>query len=92
MGVMKSVLGLPVERVLGLSLIPFLLMLLLEGVLIRLLFRRNKEARVTIETRLSKDHATNELDAAQPRALAEPLPSVTEHTTRAFDPIHVERK
>ena len=92
MGVMKSVLGLPVDRVLHLALIPFLVMLLIEGVMIRLLFRRNREGQATIDTRLSKEHATNELDAAHPRALPEPLPSVTEHTTRAFDPIHVDRK
>ena len=91
MGVMKSVLGLPVERVLAFSLIPFLLLLLIEGVLIRLLFRQMRQPR-SIDTQLSKDHATNELDAAQPRGLREGMSSVTEHTTRAFDPIHVDRK
>ena len=30
--------------------------------------------------------------AYQARALTEPVPSVTEHTTRAFEPIYTERK
>ena len=32
-----------------------------------------------------------ELDAAQARGLPEPVPSVTEHTTRAFEPVYNER-
>jgi hypothetical protein len=91
MGVMKTVLGLPVERVLAFSLIPFLLMLIIEGVLMRLLFRRNQRAEVSAPA-LSKEQATNELDPAQPRVLPEAKASVTEHTTRAFDPIYTERK
>lgn len=86
MGMMKSVLGLPVERVLALTLIPFLLLLLIEGVIIRLLLRRTRETEEPGDTPLSKKHATKELDAAQARALPEHVPSVTEHTTRTFDP------
>lgn len=88
MGVMKVVLGLRVEPVLALSLIPFLLLLIIEGVLIRLLFRRSKPAEISG----TKEQVTNELDAAQARVLPEPKASVTEHTTRAFDPVHTERK
>ncbi len=91
MGVMKNVLGLPVERVLAFSLIPFLLMLILEGIFIRLLLRRNKPAEIS-GTTLSKERATNELDAAEARVLPEARPSVTEHTTRAFDPLYTKRK
>ena len=39
MGVMKNAMGLPVERVLGFASVPFLMMLILEGVLLRLLWR-----------------------------------------------------
>jgi hypothetical protein len=91
MGVMKVILGLPVERVLAFSLIPFALMLVLEGVLIRLLLRRNQRSE-TSDTAFSKEQATNELDPAQTRVLPEARTSVTEHTTRAFDPIYTERK
>jgi len=91
MGVMKQVLDLPVDRVLALSLLPFLLMLLIEGVLLRLLFRRKRHADDAGET-IRKGHTTRELDAARARSLPEPVASVTEHTTRAFDPIYSERK
>ena len=91
MGVMKAVLGLPVERVLALSLIPFLLMLIIEGVFVKLLFSRNQRTEPGI-TPASNDQVTNELDAAQARVLPEARPSVTEHTTRAFDPIYTDRK
>lgn len=91
MGVMKVVLGLPVERVLAFTVIPFLLMLLLEGVFIRLLMRRKRGPEEAGDTVLSRGQATNELDAAQARALPQPVSSVTEHTTRAFEPIYNER-
>jgi hypothetical protein len=92
MGMMKTVLELPAERVLGFTLFPFLIMLLLEGVFLRLLFRRKRGAGKADDVVLLKGQATKELDAAQARALPEPLASVTEHTTRAFDPIYSERK
>jgi hypothetical protein len=91
MGVMKAVLGLPVERVLALSFVPFLLMLIIEGVFVKLLFSRNQRAEPSTTT-ASNEQVTNELDAAQTRVLPEARPSVTEHTTRAFDPIYTERK
>ena len=86
MGIMKVILGLHVEPILAFMTLPFLLMLVLEGIFMRLLLRRNKGAEETIA--LPKQHATNELDAAQARALPEGMVSVTEHTTRAFDPIY----
>jgi hypothetical protein len=91
MGMMKSVLDLPVERVLAFALLPFLIMLLLEGVFLRLLLRRKRgTAEVGDSVRL-KGQATKELDAAQARALPEPVPSVTEHTTRTFEQIYNDR-
>ena len=90
-GVIKTTLDLPVERVLAVALVPFLLLLLIEGVFIRLLFRRKRGAEATRDTAAVKGQATKELDAIQTRALPEPVPSVTEHTTRAFDPIYTER-
>jgi hypothetical protein len=92
MGMMKVVLGLNVGLVLAFMLLPFLLMLVLEGVFIWLLLRRHRGAEETGDTALSKEQATKELNAAQGRALPEAMPSVTEHTTRAFEPIHRERK
>ena len=90
-GVIKTTLDLPVERVLAVALVPFLLLLLIEGVFIRLLFRRKRGAEAARDAAAVKGQATKELDAIQTRALPEPVPSVTEHTTRAFDPIYTDR-
>ena len=92
MGVMKSVLNLNVGQILAFTMLSFLIMLFLEGVFIRLLFRRKRGAEEAGDTVLLKGQATKELDAAQARVLPEPVPSVTEHTTRAFAPIYSERK
>jgi hypothetical protein len=91
MGMMKAVMELPVERVLGFALVPFLLLLLLEGVFIRLLLRSKRNPDEVGDSAL-KGQATKELDAAQARALPEPMSSVTEHTTRAFAPVYNERE
>jgi hypothetical protein len=91
MGVMKAVLNLNVGLILAFTLLSFLIMLTIEGVLIRLLFGRKRGTEEAGETVLSKGQATKELDAAQARVLPEPVPSVTEHTTRTFAPIYNER-
>ena len=88
LGVMKAVLHLEAGLILAFAVLSFLIMLSLEGVFIRLLLRRKRggagEAGDTLPV---KEQATRELDAAQARVLPEPMPSVTELTTRAFDPI-----
>ena len=90
MGVLKVILGLNVEAVLGFGTIPFLLMLILEAVFMRLLLRDRATSETNDKT-LAKQQETNELDAARPCALHEPIPSVTEHTTRAFEPVHRDK-
>jgi hypothetical protein len=90
MGVMKAVLNVPVVTILAFAIVPFLLVLVLEFVFIRLLLRQTRTRKETNEAP-SKGQATNELDAAHARALPEHMSSVTEHTTRAFDPIYTER-
>jgi hypothetical protein len=91
MGMMKQMLGLPVERVLAFTLLPFLVMLLLEAVFLRLLFRGKRRVEDKQPALRSKEQVTNELDAAQARALPAPRSSVTDHTTRSFAPIRNER-
>jgi hypothetical protein len=92
MGMMKSVLGLPVERVLGFASLPFLLMLLLEGVCLRLLLRRKRDTEATSANALLNEQTTKELNRAEERLLSEPVPSVTDHTTRTLEPVYNERK
>jgi hypothetical protein len=91
LGVLKAVLRLQDGPILGFALVCFLIMLLLEGVIIRLLFRRRRDAEESGDTGRLTGQPTRELDATQMRGLPEHLPSVTEHTTRAFDPIYSER-
>ena len=91
MGVMKAVLHLETGPLLFFALLSFLIMLSLEGVFIRLLFRRKRHVEEAGDTGRLKGQPTRELDAANARGLPEPMPSVTEHTTRAFDPIYTER-
>ncbi|MEK6337330.1 MAG: hypothetical protein AABM67_20600 [Acidobacteriota bacterium] len=88
---MKMV-GLEVGQILAFTILSFLVMLLVEGVFIWQLLRRKRGAEETGDTALSKGQAAKALDAAQSRVLPEPVPSVTEHTTRAFEPIYSERR
>jgi hypothetical protein len=92
MGMMKQVIGLPVERVLAFALLPFLVMLALEGVFLRLLFRGKRRVENQQPALRSKEQVTNELDAAHQHALPEPRSSVTDHTTRSFAHLPNERK
>lgn len=91
MGVMKSVLNPNLGVIFGFMLFSFLIMLSIESVLVRLLFRRKHGTEGPGDTGRLKGPATKELYAADERLLPEPVPSVTEHTTRAFDPIYTER-
>ena len=91
LGVMKAVLRLEAGVVLAFALLGFLIMLSLEGVFIRLLLRRKRGAEEAGDMVVLKGQATRELDAAQGRVLPEPMASVTEHTTRAFDPLYPQR-
>jgi ABC-type nickel/cobalt efflux system permease component RcnA len=88
---MKMV-GLNVGQILAFTILSFLIMLLVEGVFIWQLLRSKRGGERSGDTVLFKEQSTNELEAAHARVLAEPMPSVTEHTTRAFEPIYSERK
>jgi len=91
MAVMKNLLDFDFGRIMAVTMLSFLFMLLLEVVFIlKLLQRKHSTQETSAATRLPAQ-ATKELDEAQPRALPDPLPSVTEHTTRAFEPLYRER-
>ncbi len=90
-GVLKEVAGFDLPFLLAAMMLSFLMMLLVQGVFIRLLFRRKRVAAEAGGAVLSKGQATKELDAARARGLAEPVPSVTEETTRVLEPIYNER-
>ena len=85
---MKMV-GLNVGQILAFTILSFLIMLLVEGVFTWQLLLRQRGA--TGDAVLSNAQTTKELEAAQARVLPEPMPSVTEHTTRTFEPSFIER-
>ena len=89
-GVGKAGAGFDLPILLVITIVSFVMLMIIEGVLIHLLLRRKKELRSNTDG--VKDHTTRELQEAQARMLPEPVASVTENTTRAFDPIPLERK
>src|SRR5690242_1115118 len=92
LGVMKTALGLEVGQILAFAVLSFLLLVSIEGVFVLLLFRRNREAKEPATKELTGKHATKELTEPQVQALREPLTSVTDHTTRAFEPLYPNQK
>jgi putative ABC transport system permease protein len=60
--------------------------------LIGLLLKGRRGAQETGDTGRPKGQTTRGLGEAQVRVLPEPVPSVTEHTTRTSEPIYSERK
>ncbi len=92
MSVMKKELNLNEWVVVLFGLMAFLLMFAIEGVLISQLVRRRRGAKEARDTSPMKEDAPKELEARQALSLAEPAPSVTEHTTRSFEPSYSERK
>jgi hypothetical protein len=91
-GVLKAVAGLDLPFLLVVIMLSFLMMIVVEGVLIGLLLKGKRGAKGAADAGRPKEQTTRELGEAQARALHEPAPSVTEHTTRTFDPIYSERK
>jgi hypothetical protein len=91
-GVMKQVVGFDLSIILTVTVFSFVLMLVIEGLLIWLLLNSRRGVKEFADAEPPKGQATKELDAAQARVLPEHVPSVTEHTTRAFEPIYSERK
>jgi len=92
MGVMKTTLDLNAGQILAFIMLSFLIMVSLEAVFLRLLFRRRRGSGETDGGQSLKGQTTTDLNAAHARALPEPMPSVTEHTTRTFDQIPSERR
>lgn len=90
-GVLKEVADFDLPFLLVATMFSFLMMLMVEGVIILLLLRRKRGTKEAGGNVLSKGQGTRELDAAQARALTEPVTSVTEGTTRTLEPVYNER-
>ena len=89
MAVMKDY-AFPQGTILGACLLIFVMMMVVEALFISMLWRQMAGKRVDDAEKLGS-RATQELGPARQQALPEPLPSITEHTTRAFEPIVSER-
>jgi hypothetical protein len=92
MAVMKKVVGFDLEVILAITVLSFALMLVVEVALIWLLLSGRRGVKAVGDTVQLKGQTTRELGEAQARVLTEPVPSVTEHATRAFEPIYSERQ
>lgn len=91
-GVMKQIVGFELNIILAVTVFSLMLLLVVEGVLISLLLRRKRSAEEAGDAAQLNERTTKELGATQAGMLAEPLPSVTEHTTRSFEPVYNEQQ
>jgi len=85
---MKEAAGFAPPFLLLFTTFSFGLMFAVEAVLMWLLLKGKRGT----DTESAPKLETNELEGSNARALPEPMPSVTEHTTRAFDPVYHRRK
>ena len=89
LAVMKNVLHFEIGLLLFFSMLTFFMMLVIESVFISKFLGRKSSA--ALEPAQLAASARVELDGVQARALAEPLHSVTDQTTRSFEPILTKR-
>jgi uncharacterized protein (DUF983 family) len=86
-GVLKQVVGFDTPFILAIIIFSFVLMLIIEGILISMLFRRKKVDKEVSDT--IREQPIKEIYTAPTRGLSEPtfqpIPSVTENTTRTLE-------
>jgi uncharacterized paraquat-inducible protein A len=92
MAVMKNVVGFSPKFIFAVTALCFGLMVILEAVLIWMLFTARRDSLRMNELERVREHKTRELEEVPLRALPEPIGSVTEHTTRTFDPILLSKR
>jgi len=89
MALLKESLHLENGLILGITLVCLFPFLAAEAVFLWLLLRSQRSPKYQINQ--PRTVATSELDAAQPRVLQTPSPSVTEHTTHTLEPVRSDR-
>ena len=92
LAVLKEVVGFNLGLIAAVMLVGFGMMVAIESVLVYLLLSGRKAARRADEGYELKRATPLELNHPQPEMLQEPIGSVTEHTTRTFEPIYTERR
>jgi hypothetical protein len=88
MAVMSKV-GFELGLIIGVSMLIFILMFVIEALLIYLALSARRDAR---KRQKLIEQTTREIEEGQARLLSEPMASVTENTTRGFKPVYVDRK
>ena len=91
MAVMKNALNFDIGPIMFFTMVSFALMVIIEAVFIWLLLSRRRQSKALMEMS-SNAQPTKELSEGAQRVLPEPMHSVTDQTTRAFDPIYERRK
>ena len=91
MAVLKGVLHFEFGPLMAITMLSFLIMIVIEGVFIRLLFRR-RQPEEGKDSKLTSAQPTTQQLESQSQFPLQPAGSVTEHTTRTFDPVFSERK
>lgn len=88
-GVMKVIAGFELPIVYAFTIFSFVLLLMIEGLLTWMLLRRRKVEKEVSSTDRPNEQAIKEIYNTQTLALSEPtfqpIPSVTEHTTRTLE-------
>ncbi|HSB29575.1 MAG TPA: hypothetical protein VLE19_17035 [Pyrinomonadaceae bacterium] len=87
---MRQVAGFDLAQALAITIFCFSLLVVLEGILVFFLFRTRSSGKLKDHAQM-KEHTTRELEEGSPLGLPPQAASVTEHTTRAFDPVYIER-
>jgi hypothetical protein len=90
MSVMKKEMGFNNELIIAFTLMSFVLRLAAEGAFIWLLVHRARAFRETGGNASLKEGVIKSLHTAQVRELSEPPSSITENTTRSFEPLEHE--
>jgi heme/copper-type cytochrome/quinol oxidase subunit 2 len=75
----------------GFTVMVFMLMVAVEAVFTWMLVSGRRAAEGGRGAARLKEQTTQELEGAGARSLPDPAPSVTEHATRTFEPLHRER-
>jgi predicted lipid-binding transport protein (Tim44 family) len=93
-GVLKAVAGFDLPFLLIFTMLSFLLLLAVEGVLVRLLFKSRRVPKATADAARPEERTTRGLGEPQAHSLQEPAPfaSVTEQTTRTLESSYGERQ
>ena len=88
---LNAALRLDPQQTMAFAWVTLLLLVALEAMFLLLLLRGKRRKDEAREIDQFKGPQTRELEAKLAGTLSEPIPSVTEHTTRAFDVVPRER-